>query len=223
MNTVLRLKTVFLGAFLLLAFAYIGGLLIAAERQEDLKSTLEVQVSEQESLLSTIAETTARNGADEVTEQIIRDCSVDDRTQFDTLLAKLDSGLSINELVILERLFGRCGSFYSQRKSVMVARLEREEEVYEAYVKQLEHLAGKDEKLHKVSLWKTLVEQEKNQSKEFELLVALQEKIIKALLQGKSPKSAELVAVLTEVRAAQSSLTQASAAAAETRKLLITL
>ncbi len=66
MNTVLRLKTVFLGAFLLLAFAYIGGLLIAAERQEDLKSTLEVQVSEQESLLSTIAETTARNGADVV-------------------------------------------------------------------------------------------------------------------------------------------------------------
>ena len=104
-----------------MVFAYIGGVLISREKLEDLKSTLEVQITEQRALLSTIAETTARNGADEVTERVITDCALDERAQFDELLGKLDTGLNRTELVILERLFGRCGSFYSERKSVMVA------------------------------------------------------------------------------------------------------
>lgn len=223
MNRSFHLKTVFLGAFVLLVFAYIGGVLISREKLEDLKSTLEVQITEQRALLSTIAETTARNGADEVTERVITDCALDERAQFDELLGKLDTGLNRTELVILERLFGRCGSFYSERKSVMVARLEREVEVYQAYVKQLEQLVGYDEDLYRVESWKILVEEEMQQSKEFSLLVSHQDKIIKALLEGKSPKSTEIEQVLSDVREAQTALTEASAKAAETRRELSAL
>ena len=55
------------------------------------------------------------------------------KVSFDDLLGRLNDGLSRTQLVELERLFGRCGSFTSDRKSVMVSRLAREIEIYENY------------------------------------------------------------------------------------------
>lgn len=223
MNRQYHLKTVFLGAFLLLLFAYVGGSLISRDRLADLQSELSVQVSEQRALLVTIAETTARNGADTATEKIITDCSVSERTEFDALLDKLNNNLSKTELATLERLFGRCGSFYAERKSVMVARLEREVEVYENFVNQLEKIDPRDIEEYKVSEWKLLVEDEKIQSTEFSALVNYQDTIIKSLLEGKSSESGEILNVLKSVKESQQVLQDASTAASERRKTLIAL
>ncbi len=220
MNKKLHFKTVILGASILLAFAYVGGHLIAQERLEDLKNELLVQVSKQQALLTTIAETTARNGADDVTEKIVKDCSIDERTQFDSLLGRLDAGLPQTDLVTLERLFGRCGTFYAERKSVMVARFEREVEVYEHYVTQLSHISAAGNQDFNVPLWKQLVEDEKKQSAEFTALVENQDKIISALLSGKSAASPEIKTILTEVKRIQQSLTDTSISAGEKRRLL---
>lgn len=223
MNRQYHLKTVFLGAFLLLLFAYVGGSLISRDRLADLQSELSVQVSEQRALLITIAETTARNGADTATEKIITDCSISERTEFDALLDKLNNNLSKTELATLERLFGRCGSFYAERKSVMVARLEREVEVYENFVNQLEKIDPRDIEEYKVSEWKLLVEDEKIQSTEFSALVNYQDTIIKSLLEGKSSESGEILSVLKSVKESQQVLQDASTAASERRKTLIAL
>ncbi len=220
MNRQFHLKTVVLGAFILFAFAYVGGILIARERLSDLRSELLVQAGEQQTLLTTIAETTARGGADAVTEEIVKDCSIDERTQFDALLGRLDAGLSQSELSTLERLFGRCGSFYAQRKSVMVARFEREVEVYGNYVDQLEQVGGVDVEDFKVVLWEQLVEDEKKQSAEFTALVENQDKIISSLLTGKSAASPEIKTILDEVKRVQQSLTDASISASEKRRTL---
>lgn len=223
MNRQLHLKSVLLRASILFLFAYVGGILIARERLADLRSELLLQISEQRTLLYTIAETTARNGADEVTERIVRDCSLDERTQFDELLGKLNQGLSQNNLVTLERLFGRCGSFYAERKSVMVSRLEREVEVYETYVKQLEQIGGVDVADFNVQTWKELVAAEQKQSQEFNTLVAHQDNIISELLLGKSANSSEIKAILDQVKTVQQALAEANTAASETRQQLISL
>lgn len=174
---------------------------IVSERLQTFEATSRVQIAEQEALLSTIAETTARNGADSITESIVQDCQIDDRSRFDTLLGSLDNGLQRYELIELERLFDSCGSFYAERKAVMVARFAREIEVYESYVEHLSAITGKDEvEEYQVGAWKNLAAGEKTQSALFSSLVRLQKEIIDALLSGKTASSEEIVTILNEVR-----------------------
>ena len=58
--------------------------------------------------------------------KIISDCP--NRVKFETLLDTLAT-LKHNDLVRTQQLFESCGSFYSERKAVMVSRLERELDV----------------------------------------------------------------------------------------------
>lgn len=191
---------IILGIFLASSF-------VVGERMEQLESTLQVQLAEQKALLATIAETTARNGADSVTESIVRDCALEDRSRFDSLLGQLDSGLQRSELIELEQLFGVCGSFFSERKAVMVARLAREIEVYEAYVAQLSTVTGVDQsKSQTLDQWRTLSEGEQTQSVLFTQLVRLQKDIIDELLAGRAANSEEITAILNEVRETREAL-----------------
>lgn len=197
---------------------------IVNERLEDLQFLLQLQISEQQTLLAAISETTARNGADQITEQIVKDCTVTERTQFDQLLGRLDSGLSRAQLVELERLFGRCGSFYSERKSVMVSRLARETEIYEAYVTQFETISDTAEsEQFQLTAWKNLVEQEQRQSELFASLVGLQDDIISILLDGGNPQSEEIQNILQEVQQKQETLLVANKQSANIRSELISL
>lgn len=180
---------------------------LTENRFQNLESQTRLSISQQQALLLTIAETTARNGADAVTEQIVKDCSLSERSTFDTLLGSLDSGLTQKQLVELERLFGRCGGFYSERKSVMVSRLTREIEVYETYVKQLEtvlsvSVAGE----FQIPQWNKLAQEEQKQSDLFSKLVTKQDQIIITLLSGKSAGSVEIKEILREVNEIQNML-----------------
>lgn len=213
--------------FLLLAFAalvYVLVVVIVQQKLKDLHHQIQVQISQQQTLLTAIAETTSQNGADATTEAIVHDCNPTERTDFDTLLGRLDKGLSPTELTTLERLFARCGSFYSQRKSVMVARLARETEVYGSYVDQLKIVSDKKTiDSYKVDTWKKLAEQEQKQSESFTKLVSLQGSIIEALLARKGAESPEVKSVLEEVRETETALSEANQNATEIRKTLITL
>jgi hypothetical protein len=212
---------------LFVAFAALSyGLVVVIVQQKlkDLHHQVQVQISQQQTLLTTIAETTARNGADATTEAIVRDCNPSERTEFDTLLGKLDKGLPPTELTSLERLFGRCGSFYPERKSVMVARLTREIEVYESYVDQLKAVSDKKTvDSYQVDTWKELAVQEQRQSELFAKLATLQGSIIETLMTGKSPASEEIKSVLKQVNETQKSLLEANQNAAAIRKTLIPL
>jgi hypothetical protein len=209
-------------AFAVLAYTLV--VVIVQQKLKDLHHQIQIQISEQQTLLTTIAETTARNGADKTTEAIVRDCNLDERNQFDTLLGKLDKGLPASELTTLQRLFARCGSFYPQRKSVMVARFTREIEVYESYVDQLK--AVSDQKTidsYQVDTWKQLAQQEQKQSELFTKLLSLQGNIIETLISGKSPESEEIKSVLKQVKETQVSLTEANQNSTDIRKTLIPL
>jgi len=199
-RTILLSILVFVAGWFLIAY-------IVSERTEELMSTIEVQVAEQRALLVSIAEATARNGADQATEQIIRDCRVDERTRFDELLSRLDKGLHMAELSELELLFGRCGSFFAERKLVMSARLDRELALYENYITQLSAISGSDvSEAYAVTGWRKLAEQERNLSTEFFKLVEKQDQIISTLRSGKARDSAEIQSILSEVNEIQNTL-----------------
>jgi len=173
---------------------------IVQQRMQTFEANSRVQLAEQQALLSTIAETTARNGADSITESIVRDCSIDDRSRFDTLLGSLDSGLPRYELIELERLYLACGNFYAERKAVMVARLSREIEIYESDIAQLSDITGRDQSdNYKLAAWQQLAAGEATQSQHFSAMVRAQKQIIDTLLTGKSAASEEIKTILSEV------------------------
>lgn len=176
-------------------------------RFKELELQTKVQIADQSKLLVTIAETTARNGADVVTESIVKDCAMEERIKFDDLLGRLDKGLAKEQLIELDRLFGRCGNFSADRKSMMVARMSREIEIYEMYVNQLSTITGEDQsELFKVVKWQMLAAEEEKQSDLFRKLVLLQDKIITALLAGNTATSPEIVGILQEVKEVQETL-----------------
>lgn len=194
------------------------------ERLSDLQLQTEVLIAEQKTTLVAIAEATGRNGADSVTERIIRDCTVTERTAFDDLLSRLNRGLQRSELVELERLFGRCGSFFAERKAVMVARLQREFEIYTTFVDQLSNLSGSDmSSRYNVSDWKLLAEYEQKQSDLFNDLVVGQDNIISTLLTGKQATSPEIIEILESVQTTQQTLMVTNAQTGEVRAKLIAL
>jgi len=190
-----------------IALVYFLVNVITERRLQDLELQTRVLISQQEAVLATIAETTARNGADSVTEQIIKDCSVSERSTFDTLLGSLNNGLSQSQLVELERLFGRCGGFFAERKSVMVSRLAREIEIYQTYVDQLSTILNKDTATEfEINQWDKLAQEEQKQSDLFSQLVVKQDQIISTLLTGKSASSPEIIEILREVKEIQETL-----------------
>jgi hypothetical protein len=212
-----------IGALVLgIALVYFLVNTLADNRFQNLESQTRLLISQQQAILATIAETTARNGADSVTEQIVKDCSLAERSSFDTLLGSLDSGLSQSQLVELERLFGRCGGFYAERKSVMVSRLAREIEVYETYVYQLETVLSADAADEfQIAQWNKLAREEQKQSDLFSKLVLKQDEIITTLLSGKSANSVEIIEILREVNEIQGTLVVTNQQVANIRSDLV--
>lgn len=193
-------------------------------RFSEIELNTRIQIADQQAVLSTIAETTARNGADAVTESIVQDCVLSERSRFDELLSQLDKGLNKTELVELERLFGRCASFSSDRKAVMVARFSREIDIYEDYVNQLSAILDEDvTAAFSVASWQALAAEERKQSQLFSKLVGLQDQIISNLLEGKTTASPEIKEILRNVQDVKETLLVANKQAASLREELISL
>jgi len=216
--------TAVLTLVVLIFVGYFSIKLAVNERLQELQLETQVLIAEQETLLTSIAEITARNGADELTERIIKDCSLNERNKFDELLSSLEKGLTKTQLVELERLFGRCGPFFAERKAVMVTRMSREIEVLELLVNQLSNLTSTDAtKEYQLEDWKKLSELEIKQSDLFSSLVSLQDGIITELLEDNIASSANITAILKEVNTVQQELTAANSEASTVRATLVPL
>ena len=191
---------------------------LAREQLEDVRTTIELKIAKQETVLATVAEVTARGGADAVVSSIITDCSSGERGRFDTLLSTLDRGLTASELSELSRLFDRCGSFFAERKAVMVARMKREMEVYREFIDLLGTVTdGSPRERYEVDEWERLVAAEEQQSSFFSELVTLQGAIVTTLESGATADSDEVATLLQEVSQVRDSLAVATVQAAELR------
>jgi len=214
----------FLAAILFAVAVVLASNFIVDQRTQQTVSTIQVQLAEQQALLSTIAETTARNGADSITEAIVADCAIDDRSRFNDLLGSLDAGLPAYELIELEQLFAACGNFYSERKAVMVSRFSREIEIYEVYIDQLSAITGTDQaEEYKLAEWQKLAENEEAQDLLYETLVSSQKEIIDNLLAGNTSGSEQITTILEQVRETKEALILATTQAENIRSGLTAL
>jgi hypothetical protein len=189
-----------------LLIAYVIAMFIANHRLEATEQVIQNQLLGQLALVSSIAEITARNGADAVTESIVQNCPMQELSRYNSLLSSLDRGLNAAELAEVEQLHSRCGGFNAERKAAMVARLDRETEILAQYADQLRTLQGSDEYSLPIAKWEQLVELEQTQQVLFTDLVRLQGEIITALRAGDTITSESIVAILGRVQDARDGL-----------------
>lgn len=195
-----RVTVALILAVILLISLYFIVRYIVLDQNRDTIAALDTRIFDQEKLLISLAEATRVNGADAATERIIVDCKADERQQFDKLLDLLSANISASQLTELNTLFYKCGSFYSDRKSVMATRLVREVEILSEYLTLRSVMSTvTDVESKKLESWKNLAEAELKTAEYFNQLVLLQGKIITELNSGKKPGSPELLATLNDV------------------------
>lgn len=174
----------------LLALAIIGSVWLTHFNQSTLESLLNQKIAEKNAYLLNLAEITDRNGADEEVSAIIADCPR--RTQYESLLVGLSS-LSKKDIILAQSLSESCGSFYPERKALMVAKIEREFESYTDYVAFLKALDADKETHANQEMWKEFIALEKTRSSLLYEQSVLQKDIITLLISGSSQYSTEVV------------------------------
>lgn len=186
------LNTHFLIAFNALFIALlIGG---AGWYSAELRSSLEYRIKEHiestRAHMGELAILTDSNNADELTERIIADCPR--RSDFESLLPNL-AKLGPRELLQTQQLFESCGPFYSERKALMVAQLEREYNALEQDLEYLHALRDLTPNESAYKQWAELISRERERSAFLNEQTELQRGIIQLLIEGASrEKLAEL-------------------------------
>ena len=168
------------------AFAIVLGVGVAYYNQRHVETAIRTQLESQEKYMIALAVTTDRNGADEVIQATISDCTR--RDEYETLLVRLAT-LNKQELITVQNLFENCGNFFAERKSLMVSKLEREIEIYTHTIGLLETLRSNPSALTRLDEWKQLIEHEKTRSALLTEQFTIQKKIITLLISGMSAQS----------------------------------
>ncbi len=192
MGRISKKQRILIGAALALGVVCLLTSWFIAWRSAAVVSELQRLIDEQEATLVMLSETTDRDGADAVVGSVVRDCAQEERERFDSLLGELGT-LQRSELEEIDALFTSCGYFYTQRKAIMVAQLEREYEVYASYIALLSPLDARSAALDfDVETWRALVDLEKSRSAMYSDLVSMQLEIITSLRGGAAATSVEI-------------------------------
>lgn len=196
---------------------------VLKELQSDYVSATRIKIAEQETTLASLSELIGRDGADSVVSDIIQDCSPQNRERFDLLLGRL-STLQGQELREVEQLFNACANFYPERKAVMVARFEREYEVYMDLIDILTRVDNDAPYLtYQTTQWEQLVRLEKERSDLSTRLVDVQGTIIRALIEGTAVSSEQMQQLLGQGQEIKDSLVFTSMQIDELRASILDL
>lgn len=193
-------KRTILKALIVLCLIFVCVFVYIRQNQDTFVAHTKLKISEQQTTLSSIALLTSKDGADTVVSNIIRDCSPENRALFDEKLSNLPQ-LKGQELVQMEQLFNACGNFFAERKAVMVARLEREYEVYTDLIEIISVVDKRfNEDIYKRDLWGELVALEVKRSDLSTKLVDAQGDIIRALKNNVTIASDTMQSELVEAQ-----------------------
>lgn len=182
-------------ALLVLALAAAVGAFVADYHQGEVESSIRAELEQQRAYMLTLAEVTDRNGADEATASILKDC--ERRVEFESLLVKLGT-LGKKDLVNVQSLFDGCGDFHAVQKALMVAKLEREFETYKDLLALLRTLTTKDLSSYQEEVWGDIVANEKLRSALLTDLTSIQGQIISELISGAGVQGATVSALASE-------------------------
>ena len=211
-----------LSLLLIILVAVLLSMLIVSQRTQAYQNTLKSQISAHQSVLQSIAVEAAQNRTENAIGVKVTDCPQTQRAAFDSLLGRLDSGLSQVELFELDDLFSACAHIQAERKAIVVDRFSREVQILGDYTDQLTTISGTNvANTYSVTSWQSLLEYEQTQSQAFYELVIAQKAIIDSLLDGNTADSPDMLAILDNVRTTQETLSRANIQASTLRAELI--
>ena len=181
----------------IIALAMVIGTGYAMYVNKEVESFVRKQMQEQLVYMLELAEITDRNGADADIENIITDC--ERRNEYESLLIRLGT-LPKKDLVTVQNLFESCGSFYAERKALMVAKLDREFKNLSDLNDFMKIVNEKSTDMNELQEWNELLTLEKTRSALLTDQGTLQADIISELISGNNPSSKEVSALVREAQ-----------------------
>jgi hypothetical protein len=170
--------------------------------KEEVRAYTIDRIDTQIEYISEMLITTDNNGADEVIENIVRDCP--NRNTYERLLGSLGS-LTNRDLLTVQQLFESCGYFYAERKALMVAKIEREYEVLSENVGLLKTFDTTNQE-YDLSGWKRLIDLEVTRSDMLKEQTEIQAGIISLLIEGRGVTDSEITGHVERARGLDESL-----------------
>jgi hypothetical protein len=165
--------------------------------QKDIEKKLEEYLTQSAEYFIKLARITDRNGTDEVIEKIITDCS--QRVTYESYLERLAT-LTQSELETVQHLSELCSFYYTERKMLMVARLEDAYQRYSEYSTLYNTIRGVVNDSVQKERFAEIVSLEHERSTLLNNQRIIQEKIIQHLISGKTIQSEEVVLLLREAQ-----------------------
>ncbi len=121
----------------------------------------------------------------------LRDCTTEERVEFDRLLSDLEDGLLAAELELLSKLFDRCAAYSAERREQLTQHLETKIDSLKVLLDMRGILSHDGVGLAKIQKYQELLSAEKEVNQKLFDLVDLQGEIIQALKDGLSVTSKE--------------------------------
>ena len=214
-------KNLILGTFIgfLLVFAIAS--LVTEKRLSVYKTLLDDKITEQVKSLGDLAIVTGRGASNDRAEILVKECRSEERSEFEALLASLNSELNKYELGRLTNLFGDCGHVFANRRTSMYLQMQDEFNELKTLVEMRKQFEDFDDNSINYSKWEELVRNEEEISKIFQDMVRVQGEIINVLLSGKNVNSEEVNDLLKEAQEIKNKLGEATEKASSIRVSLI--
>lgn len=214
-------KNLILGTFIgfLLVFAIAS--LVTEKRLSVYKALLDDKITEQVKSLGDLAIVTGRGASNDRAEILVKECRSEERSEFEALLASLNSELNKYELGRLTNLFGDCGHVFANRRTSMYLQMQDEFNELKTLVEMRKQFEDFDDNSINYSKWEELVRNEEEISKIFQDMVRVQGEIINVLLSGKNVNSEEVNNLLKEAQEIKNKLGEATEKASSIRVSLI--
>ena len=214
-------KNLLIGAFVGFLLVLAISSLVIEKRLSVHKTLLDDKIAEQVKSLGDLAIVTGRGASNDRAEILVKECRSDERSEFEALLASLNSELNKYELSRLTNLFSNCGHVFANRRTSMYLQMQDEFNELESLVQIRKQFEDYDETTINYASWQELVENEGEISKIFQDMVRVQGEIISVLLSGKNVNSEEVNNLLKEAQEIKTKLGEATERASSIRVSLI--
>ena len=220
-NFLTKNKNLILGTIIgfLLVFAIAS--LVTEKHLSVYKTLLDDNIAEQIKSLGDLAIVTGRGASNDRAEILVKECRSEERSEFEALLASLNSELNKYELGRLTNLFADCGHVFANRRTSMYLQMQDEFNELKTLVEMRKQFENFDDNSINYSKWEELVRNEEEISKIFQDMVRVQGEIINVLLSGKNVNSEEVNDLLKEAQEIKTKLGEATEKASSIRVSLI--
>lgn len=220
-NFLVNNKVFLLGVLIGTVLVFVISFFVIEKRLQEYKMVLDSQINEQIVSLGNLAIITGRGASNQQADMLVKECKIDERAEFEALLASLNSDLNKHELNRLSILFNNCGHVFANRRTSMYLQMQNEFDSLKKTVNVRKQIDDFSEDSINYSKWEELIDNEHEISNIFQDMVQVQGEIINALLSGKTTNSEEVNLLLKRAQEIKTKLNEATEKASSIRVVLI--